>query len=85
MLVEGVHDLACDGRGLINADTIQGDILSQADVLPDCMKLIRLNHVTLSFLCSSVNLAVGQHLCLEIMQNEAPEPVCVCVCVGTRR
>jgi hypothetical protein len=70
MLVEGVHDLACDGRGGldINIEIIQGDILSQADALPDCMKLIRLSKATLGFSCSSLSLVVGS--------NEAPEPLC---------
>jgi hypothetical protein len=82
MLVVGVHDLAHDGGGGLDIDveTIQGE--SQADALPDHTKLIRLNQVTLGFLCSSISLVVGHHLHLEIVpmgSNEAPEPLCVWV------
>jgi hypothetical protein len=65
MLVEGVHDLTCDGRGGLDVDveTVQGDILSQADALPDCMKLIRLSKVTLGFSCSSLTIICALRLC----------------------
>ena len=82
MLAVGVHYLSCDGSwGLdINAEAIQGDILSQADALPDCTKLIQLCQVTVGFSGSRISLLVGHHLRLEIMPvggDEAPESLCV--------
>ncbi len=81
MIVIGVNDVPCDGTGGLDlqAVTVQGDILGQADALPDCMKLVGLCKLTLGFLCSSVSPVIGHHLCLELMPmvgDEAPEFLC---------